>query len=144
MFIVTTLAGDEMAGCLVGFATQVSIDPPRFLACLSRENRTFAVAQNARWLAVHVVPADRHDLAELFGSVTGDEDDKLASCDWSPGPHGLPIIEGCRSWIAGPIVSSVELGDHWGFAIEPQCYGDPGVPPLTNREVGDIRPGHQP
>ena len=31
MFVVTTRAGDESAGCLVGFASQVSIRPPRFL-----------------------------------------------------------------------------------------------------------------
>ena len=31
MFIVTARAGDEPLGCLVGFATQMSIDPPRFL-----------------------------------------------------------------------------------------------------------------
>ena len=35
MFIVTARAGDERLGCLVGFATQTSIDPPRFAACLS-------------------------------------------------------------------------------------------------------------
>jgi flavin reductase (DIM6/NTAB) family NADH-FMN oxidoreductase RutF len=30
MFIVTARAGDERLGCLVGFATQTSIDLPRF------------------------------------------------------------------------------------------------------------------
>ena len=35
MFVVTTAAGGAPAGCLVGFATQCSIDPPRFLVCLS-------------------------------------------------------------------------------------------------------------
>jgi flavin reductase (DIM6/NTAB) family NADH-FMN oxidoreductase RutF len=35
MFVVTTRAGDESAGCLVGFATQVSIRPPRFIVGLS-------------------------------------------------------------------------------------------------------------
>ena len=35
MFIVTTRAGEEPLGCLVGFATQTSIDPPRFIVCLS-------------------------------------------------------------------------------------------------------------
>ena len=35
MFIVTCADERERAGCLVGFATQCSIDPPRFLVCLS-------------------------------------------------------------------------------------------------------------
>ncbi len=31
MFIVTAAAGGRRAGCLVGFTTQCSIHPPRFL-----------------------------------------------------------------------------------------------------------------
>ena len=40
MFIVTARFGEERLGCLVGFATQASIDPPRFAVCLSHTNRT--------------------------------------------------------------------------------------------------------
>jgi flavin reductase (DIM6/NTAB) family NADH-FMN oxidoreductase RutF len=58
MFIVTTAAGDETAGCLIGFATQTSIHPPRFLVGLSRRNRTFRVACEAETIVVHFVPAD--------------------------------------------------------------------------------------
>jgi flavin reductase (DIM6/NTAB) family NADH-FMN oxidoreductase RutF len=36
MFIVTVAAGGERNGCLIGFATQSSIDPPRFLAVISK------------------------------------------------------------------------------------------------------------
>ncbi|HEX8931084.1 MAG TPA: flavin reductase, partial [Actinomycetota bacterium] len=33
MLIVTAETDGERAGCLVGFATQCSIEPPRFLLC---------------------------------------------------------------------------------------------------------------
>ena len=33
MLVVTAAANDERAGCLIGFASQVSIHPPRFLVC---------------------------------------------------------------------------------------------------------------
>ena len=36
MFVVTTQANDTAAGCLVGFASQTSIHPPRFLVGISR------------------------------------------------------------------------------------------------------------
>jgi flavin reductase (DIM6/NTAB) family NADH-FMN oxidoreductase RutF len=39
MFIVTARAEEEPLGCLVGFATQTSIDPPRFAVCLSQFER---------------------------------------------------------------------------------------------------------
>ena len=70
MFIVTARAGDERLGCLVGFATQTSIDPPRFAVGLSHENRTHRRGRDSAALAVHGVPADAEDLAELFGGET--------------------------------------------------------------------------
>ena len=81
MFIVTARAGDEPLGCLVGFTTQASIDPPRFIACLSHNNRTYRRGRDATALGVHAVPADAEDLAELFGGETGDQTDKFARCD---------------------------------------------------------------
>ena len=86
MFIVTTVAPDgERSGCLIGFATQVSIKPPRFLVGLSDKNRTCRVARRAEHIAVHFVPEDGEELAELFGSETGDEIDKFERCSWTPG-----------------------------------------------------------
>ncbi|HSO96046.1 MAG TPA: oxidoreductase, partial [Acidimicrobiia bacterium] len=34
MYVVTAASGGDVDGCLVGFATQCSISPPRFVACL--------------------------------------------------------------------------------------------------------------
>src|SRR5688500_14317880 len=104
MFIVTAAAGGERSGCLIGFATQASIDPARFMICLSDKNRTYRVAQGTDVLGVHVVPADRDDLAELFGSLTGDEVDKFERCDWHDGPEGVPIVDGCPNWFAGRVL----------------------------------------
>src|SRR5207248_6206974 len=77
LFIVTVASGEERAGCLVGFASQVSIYPPRFLVGLSVKNRTYRVASNgADVLVVHFVPEQSEGLADLFGGETGDEVDK--------------------------------------------------------------------
>jgi flavin reductase (DIM6/NTAB) family NADH-FMN oxidoreductase RutF len=119
MFIVTARHEDERAGCLVGFASQVSIRPARFLACLSEKNRTYRVARQGRRIAVHLVPSDAGDLAELFGGETGDEVDKFASCAWHDGPHGLPILARCENWFVGTILAQLPMGDHIGFVLEP-------------------------
>src|SRR3954447_12246363 len=78
MFIVTACADGERSGCLIGFATQASIDPSRFLVCLSHKNRTYRVARGTELLGVHFVPEEQAELAELFGGETRDEVDKLA------------------------------------------------------------------
>jgi flavin reductase (DIM6/NTAB) family NADH-FMN oxidoreductase RutF len=119
MYVVTAVADGEHSGCLVGFATQCSIHPPRFLACLSVKNHTFHVAKRAELLAVHLLHHDDKDTAELFGAATGDHVDKFERTPWHPGPGGVPILEAAKAWFAGPILEIVDLGDHHGFLLDP-------------------------
>ena len=146
MFIVTTVAADgERAGCLIGFATQISIKPPRFLAGLSNKNRTYRVARRAEHLGVHYVPADGVELAELFGSETGDEVDKFERCEWHEGPAGVPILEGLPNWFVGRIVERVEAGDHAAIVLEPVAgERQAEEEELTFHRAKRIEPGHAP
>jgi flavin reductase (DIM6/NTAB) family NADH-FMN oxidoreductase RutF len=133
----------ERSGCLLGFATQTSIDPSRFLACVSDKNRTYRVAQDASHMAVHLVPAERGDLAELFGGETGDEEDKFAQCDWREGPEGMPLLDGCPTWFAGRILERLPLGDHVGHLLEPFDGNDAGDAWLGFQRAMKIEPGHE-
>ena len=146
VFVVTTCGADGVrSGCLIGFATQCSIHPPRFLACLSVKNHTFTVAGGAEYLAVHALADDDKDTAELFGGATGDEVDKFAMTRWRPGPGGVPIIEAADAWFVGRILEVVDLGDHHGFLLEPVEAEVDDLDPdelLTFQEAKDIRPGH--
>ncbi|MCK0176663.1 MULTISPECIES: flavin reductase family protein [Mycobacteriaceae] len=144
MFVATTRAGDDMAGCLVGFASQTSIDPPRFLVGLSKRNRTFRVAEAATHLAVHVVSRDRLELARLFGGETGDETDKFARCAWHSGPEGLPILDDAGAWFVGAIGRRFDLGDHVGHLLDPVAGESPHDFGnwVTFADVRDLTPGH--
>ena len=144
MFIVTARDGRELAGCLIGFATQTSIHPPRMLVCLSRENRTIRVARRSPALAVHLVPADRLDLAELFGGETGDDVDKFLLCAWDEGPQGLPIIRGCPGWLVGEVLERHEMGDHVGHLLDPVDGSMTGDEGLSFHRARVIEPGHGP
>lgn len=119
LFIATTTVGEERSGCIVGFATQCSIHPPRFLLCLSDANRTFALAERANLLAVHLVPPDASGLVELFGGETDDEVDKFARCEWTPGPEGVPLLVECPNRFVGQVLARIPLGDHTGYVLEP-------------------------
>src|ERR671939_93718 len=99
MHIVTAAARGEMAGCLVGFVTQCSINPARFLVCISKNNRTFRVARDSAVLALQLVPEEAVDLAGLFGGRTGDDVDKFSLCRWTEGRGGVPILDRCRHWV---------------------------------------------
>jgi flavin reductase (DIM6/NTAB) family NADH-FMN oxidoreductase RutF len=144
MFIVTAASGDERSGCLVGFATQASIHPPRFLVGLSDKNRTYRVARESETLVVHFVPEDATELAELFGGQTGDEVDKFAEVDWSPGPGGAPVLAGCENWFAGRVLERIPFGDHTGFLLEPiEVHVGPDQEEFTFHRAKRIDPGHE-
>ncbi len=144
MFIATTCddAGVR-AGCLIGFAMQTSIDPSRFLVCISKANRTYRVARSAGVIAVHFVPASATRLAELFGGRTGDEIDKFAECEWRDGPAGVPILGECRNWFAGTVCDSLDLGDHVGFLLDPvEVHFDVPQGQFTFHRARRIDAGH--
>jgi flavin reductase (DIM6/NTAB) family NADH-FMN oxidoreductase RutF len=145
MFVVTAASGDERDGCLVGFASQASISPGRFLACFSDKNRTYRVASGSARLAVHLLGRHQSSLARLFGEQTGDEVDKFAQCAWTPGRDGVPVLDDAPAWFSGPIVQRTRFGDHVGFLIEPDA-GERRSPPagglLTFADVADFDPGH--
>jgi flavin reductase (DIM6/NTAB) family NADH-FMN oxidoreductase RutF len=146
MFIVTAAAGAERAGCLVGFTTQASIDPGRFLVCLSDKNRTFRLAHDAQVLTVHALGNAQMSLAELFGGRTGDDTDKLSQCSWSHGPGGSVIVDDAPAWFVGTVLEQVPFGDHVGFLLEPVAAqgGTRGLALLEFGEAKSIEPGHEP
>jgi flavin reductase (DIM6/NTAB) family NADH-FMN oxidoreductase RutF len=145
MFIVTARAGEERAGCLVGFATQASIHPPRFVVCLSDKNRTYRVACRAEHLGVHCVPADRPDLAQLFGGETGDEVDKFDRTSWHEGPEGVPVVDGCANRFVGRVLERVDAGDHTAFLLEPVvAEAGTDAEEFTFHRAKRIEPGHEP
>jgi flavin reductase (DIM6/NTAB) family NADH-FMN oxidoreductase RutF len=145
MIVVTATSQAGPAGCLVGFSTQCSVDPPRYLVCLSDKNRTARVAAQATVLAVHFLTAEDRDLARLFGGETTDETDKFARCAWTPGPEGVPILDRCRRWFAGRVLQRSDLGDHVGFLLEPIAARNEGESDaLWFQQVKDLEPGHEP
>ena len=143
MFIVTATACGERSGCLIGFGTPCSVDPQRFLACISKVNHTHGVALAATHLAVHIVPAGGDELAELFGGQTGDEVDKFARCACSEGPHGTTLLDGCPNRFVGAVLGRFDVGDHTAMLLDPVWAehrdGDPG---LRFGVAKEIAPGH--
>ncbi|MFL6144984.1 MAG: flavin reductase family protein [Labedaea sp.] len=144
MFIVTATDGSRRAGCLIGFASQASIDPPRFTVGLSKQNHTYQVAGSAEFLAVHVPTPDQLDLAVLFGSRTGFTTDKFARCAWRSGPHGVPLLTDCPQWFVGRVLARHDTGDHEAFLLEPvAAAGEVGAGQLSFQELPDISPGNE-
>lgn len=143
--VVTTASGGEQAGCLVGFHVQCSIDPPRYALWLSKANHTFRVGLHAQHFAVHFLQAGDLGLAEAFGTVSGDDTDKLAGVPWTAGPDGVPVLGQCSHRLVGRRVALLDEGsDHVCVVLEVTeitCDGE--LVPLRLSDAAHLAPGHE-
>lgn len=146
MIVVTASAGGQRGGCLVGFHTQVSIEPARYLVCLSIKNHTYEIARRADHLAVHFLGHEQIDMAVRFGGQCGHEVDKFAGLDVSMRAGATPVLSDCAHWFLGRILATLPINDHVAFALEPVESG--GIPErqtlLGFQAVKDVDPGHDP
>jgi flavin reductase (DIM6/NTAB) family NADH-FMN oxidoreductase RutF len=126
LYVVTASSGDDVSGCLAGFVTQSSIEPVRFIICLSKVNHTFAVAERSNALGLHLLGSDQRETASLFGETSGDQIDKLASLEWRRGATGTPILTDCAAWIEGTVIHRSSAGDHEAFFVT-VVDGGPGT-----------------
>ncbi len=143
-YVVTVRAPDHnMSGCLAGFVTQCSIDPPNFLVCISKVNHTFAVAERSAGMGLHLLGADQTATARLFGEETGDLVDKFASVDWRLGATGAPLLVDAAVSMEGQVLGHFSVGDHEAFLVRAvrAVAGEHGGL-LTYRGAPPLEPGH--
>ena len=145
--IVTCASGGDKAGCLVTFSGPCSIEPPRYAVWLSHPNHTYQVALGANELIVHMLTADDLPLAEVFGGVSGLNEDKFARVPWSD-RGGAPLLRATGGWLRGRILSRVPGreetgGDHTCFVLAPVAAegGSGASRPLRMSDVRHINPG---
>jgi len=144
MAIVTTAVGEERAGCLIGFHAQNSIDPPRYCVWISKANHTHRAILHSPHLAIHFLTSADHDLASLFGELTGDQVDKFALCDTTIHETGVPLLDRCPFRIVGRRVTLLEDdSDHACVMVEPidLSTGERFVA-LHLSDLTDLVPGH--
>ncbi|MFI5683246.1 flavin reductase family protein [Streptomyces sp. NPDC051636] len=143
MCVVTAATGEERSGCLVGFASQCSLKPVRFVVWLSKANHTYPVALAADCLAVHLLTREQYEVAALFGGETGDRVDKFTRVPWTRGYGGAVVLQDAAAWFVGTVAGRVDGGDHVGFLLDPVQWGERRDGPLLRlADTLAIDPGH--
>ena len=141
--VTTTSVSDGDSGCIVGFTTQCSIEPVRFLVCISKQNHTFDVVSRSEVLALHLLGEDQVELAELFGEETGDQIHKFKRCPTHPGTTGAPLLDDCVAWIEGTIDDRHDVGDHVAMVVTATSGGRGNQSGLMMfQRSPDMTPGH--
>jgi flavin reductase (DIM6/NTAB) family NADH-FMN oxidoreductase RutF len=145
MAVVTTAVAGERAGCLIWFHSQSAIDPQRYCLWLSKANHTYRVALRSTYLAVHFLTTDDLDVAEHFGTLTGEDVDKFEGITTRAGVDGVPLLERCpHRMLVRRVALLDEGGDHVCLSAECIEAEAPGrFEPLRLSAVEHLRPGHE-
>jgi len=145
LIVVTTAAEGEQAGCLVGFHVQSSITPRHYCVWLSKANHTYRVSLRSTHFAVHFLTADDLALAERFGTLSGEDDDKFAGLDVALDEYGVPLLGACPNRMSLERISMLDDGsDHVCVTSRVRSAHTDGVfTPLRVSDAAHLDPGHE-
>ena len=143
LMVLTTEADGVRAGCLVGFHAQSSITPGHYCVWLSKANHTYRVGLRARRFAVHFLTAEDLELAERFGTLTGEEVDKFAGVEVQL-DDGLPLLEACPHRMTLERIALLDDGgDHVCLTTQVRAAQSAGeFVPLRVSGAAHLTPGH--
>ena len=144
LVVVTTAVDGQRGGCLVGFHSQCSIEPPRYAVWLSRANHTYRLALFAEHLAVHVLGDGDEAVARHWGRASDDDTDKFVDVAWTVGTGGVPLLGAVPARLVARKRTVIDDGsDHVCFMVDPvEVHGAPPARPLRVSAVGSLDPGH--
>jgi flavin reductase (DIM6/NTAB) family NADH-FMN oxidoreductase RutF len=109
--VVTTRAGERLAGMTVTSFTAVSLDPPLVSFCADKKALTLPVLQEAGVFAVNVLAVDQHELSARF-ALAGNEDLRFEGIECGAGPTGSPWLPGTVAVLDCRTVATYDAGDH--------------------------------
>jgi flavin reductase (DIM6/NTAB) family NADH-FMN oxidoreductase RutF len=120
--------------------TQVSFDPLLIVLSVNPGHASYPVLHSTRAFTVNILPADRIDLAEHYGTVSGRSTDKLQSQQWRPAGNGCPILLDGLAVLTGTVIAEHPAGDH-ALVVGRVDGGEllrPGLEPLGYRATGNL------
>lgn len=141
---IVTVSGDGIHnGCLIGFHTQTSIEPLRYGIWLSKSNKTYELVRQSERIAIHFLSENDFDLAEVFGSLSGDDVDKFSLVPTEA--MDPPLISALPNRIVSVKTEIMDDGgDHACITVEPiSVTSEKDFVPLRLSHAEKISPGHK-
>jgi flavin reductase (DIM6/NTAB) family NADH-FMN oxidoreductase RutF len=113
--LITADNGTGPAALTATSVFSVSAEPPIFVFSISSSSSAAPVITTADTLVVHILDADRLDLAKL-GATSGV--DRFADAgSWTRLPSGEPVFTGVSTWIRGRVINRMEAGNSTIIAV---------------------------
>jgi flavin reductase (DIM6/NTAB) family NADH-FMN oxidoreductase RutF len=110
--VVTTDDDGEPRGLCVNAYASISYDPPVVMVCVQRSSSTHPSLFRATHLGINIMANDQKDIVGIFA---GKSDNKFAQVEWSPAPHGSPLIAGAAASLEAEIRERFQAKTHTVF-----------------------------
>ncbi len=110
--VVTAMDEDQPRGLAVNAFSSITLDPATVMVCVQRTSSTHDCLFRTDHLAINILSTAQLDVVTTFA---GKSDDKFADLDWTPGPHGSPLIAGSSAQMETEIRERLQASTHTVF-----------------------------
>ncbi len=113
--VVTTAVDGRLHGMTANALTSVSLDPLLLLVCVDKQAHAYKQLSEAGRFCVNILAAEQEELSKLFAVSAEPEQGALRGARYHWGPRGMPVLDGCLSFLECEVADRCEGGDHTIF-----------------------------
>ena len=116
--IVTTHDGERRAGLTATSVCSLMDSPPSLLVSLGRGSQSCPMILGSRRFAVNILQEDQTSIAGVFARHAADAaagEQKFREGEWSEGPGGVPLLDGCLANLVCNVIESTTMKTHTVF-----------------------------
>jgi flavin reductase (DIM6/NTAB) family NADH-FMN oxidoreductase RutF len=111
VYVVGVGAGDRRDGFTAAWVMQASFDPLLLAVSINQNNASYELLHAGGGFTVNVLKEGQLELARLFGTRSGRDEDKLAGIRWKPGRSGAPVLDEALAYFDCELVGRHRAGD---------------------------------
>jgi flavin reductase (DIM6/NTAB) family NADH-FMN oxidoreductase RutF len=112
--LVTMRHQGAPVGVLVTSLASISSTPPLISFNLSTTSSAWTALEPAEHIGLHLLAAGQEAVADSFapGVPAGRGGFSGPAVGWHPGPHAVPILDGCAAWSVARPQQRIHAGSH--------------------------------
>jgi flavin reductase (DIM6/NTAB) family NADH-FMN oxidoreductase RutF len=140
VYVIGVAQGAHRGAFTAAWVTQVSFEPLLVALSINPQHASYPLLHATRSMTISILPEDRMDLAEHYGTVSGRTVDKLLGQSWQPSAGGCPFLTEALAVLECEAIAEYPVGDH-ALVIARVIGGEllqPAAEPLGYRATGNL------
>lgn len=146
LFLIGAAADGRQNACITNTLMQVTSDPLRCVATVTKTHFTHELLMKTGKLSVSVLSQEaKLDVFNWFGMQSGYTVDKLTNYPHETDANGCPYLtEGVSAVYEGTVVQTLDLGTHTLFLFDVTAARNiKDIPPMTYSDYRVLKSGKQ-